>query len=62
MPAGLVVAEAVRVVVADIDAGGEIGGKPDKPGIMEVVVVPVLPAMGLPTARTAVPVPRCTTP
>ena len=47
MPAGLVVAEAVRIVVADIDAGSEIGGKPDEPGIMEIICGPGLAGNGL---------------
>ena len=37
MAAGLVVAEAVRVVEADKDAGGQIGGEADKPRIMPIV-------------------------
>src|SRR5689334_14680979 len=37
MAPGLVVAEAVRVVEADVDAGREIGREPDEPRVAPVV-------------------------
>src|SRR6516165_5176398 len=48
MSTGLVVAEAIRIVVSDKHPGNEIGSAADKPGIAEIVG-----RTGLPSDRLA---------
>ena len=58
---GLVVAKATRIVIADEHPGNEVGVPPTNQASRKSLLVPVFPAIGLPTARTAVPVPCSTT-
>jgi hypothetical protein len=55
-------ADVPRLVVAHIDADGDVGRIADKPDVLLVVGGAGLAAIGLPTERTTVAVPRCTTP
>lgn len=52
----------MRLIETDEDAGDEIGEKPMNQVSLLSLVVPVLPASGLPMTETLLPVPRWITP